>query len=129
MAAVDPVSGLAVPSIGNSYFVTSTEKDTGSFAESVEPQLVSAGSNPDHSHWLVSVKYGPYDANQFPSDPTLWPIKLAWGSQKYERAEAKDKDGNPVKNSAGDPFGDPLTVDDSRSLITVEGDRPKREGG
>ncbi|MEM9019935.1 MAG: hypothetical protein AAGC44_05170 [Planctomycetota bacterium] len=42
-------------------------------------------------------------------DPLNRPPDIAWGSNTYERVLEKDINGNPIVNSAGDPFDPPLT--------------------
>lgn len=92
------------------------EFDRGSFVESIEATM-----NQDLTgiEWTVVVNYGPYDAGTFSNDPSLWPIKVSFGGDKTEKVIAKDKADNPIVNSAGDPFDPPITIDDSRSTMTV----------
>ena len=108
-----------VPWIGAYYYVNSNEVDAGSFISDVEYTCESAGANPEHSTWIVKATYSPYDSNTFGSDPTLWPIRVTYGSKSYEKNVEEDQSGNPVRNSAGDRFETPVTVDDSRDMITV----------
>jgi hypothetical protein len=110
----------ALPIIGNSYFVNSSEKDLGSFASQITYQQEIGEANGNTGQWLVTVQYTPYDAAMFGTDPTAWPIKIRFTGQKYEKVLYADQAGNPIVNSAGDPFSDPVTVDDSRSLITIQ---------
>lgn len=94
------------------------EYDRGSFAESVEASC-NADVDSGGIEWIVTVNYGPYDAGQFGADPSLWPIKVSFGGERTEKVISKDKAGNPITNSAGDPFDPPITIDDSRSTMTV----------
>jgi hypothetical protein len=118
-ASTNGVRQPTLPIIGNSYYVTSTEKDLGSFAEEINYRLESASANPDHAVWNVTVNYGPYDANTFPENPIDWPIVAWFGSQNFERIAWKDRNGDPIKNSANSAFSEPVTVDDNRSLLYV----------
>lgn len=120
--AADPLTGFYVPSVGNSYsFMAGTpyaEADTGSFAQSVTATEDDDGGG---RQWTVAVDYGAYDVSgSQPADPTQWAIKVTHEAQSYERVVAFDQDGVAIRNSAGDPFGDPVTVDDSRSVLAVE---------
>lgn len=103
-----------IPSPGNTYD-TGVEHDYGAFAGPIEVQEETE----DGKSWLVTVTYSPYDMSQFGPDPTAWLPRIQFGSQKYEKAVDKDQNGNPVTNSAGDPFADPITIDDTRDIITV----------
>jgi hypothetical protein len=107
-----------LPGVGNSYFVNSVEKDFGSFAADVSYrwETITAGGG---CAWIVSVSYGPYDANQFSQTPTDWPIKVSFSSVKFERALLYDQSNTPIVNSAGDPFKDPVTLDNSRPILRV----------
>jgi hypothetical protein len=119
-AAVDPDTGLAVPLVGNSYTNGTatffhTEVDAGAFVQSVSAEENSE----DGKAWLVTVEYGPYDASQFSDNPLDWPLRVSFGANRYEKILQKDEDGNAIVNSSGDPFSEPATIDDSRSLITT----------
>lgn len=112
-------SAAGIPALGTSYEVTSTEKDTGSYVQSITCRCESASANPDHAQWKVTASYGPYDATAWSQNPIEWPLKLSWSWAQYERIIWADVDGNPILNSAGDPFSDPVTIDDSRPVLRV----------
>lgn len=122
--AVDPVSTLAVPGLGDHYALyddrnsppTLVEQDLRSFVNSVSATEDDDGSG---VQWTVEVQYSPYDASTFGSDPTLWPIRCSFGGERFERVVWLDQAGNAILNSAGDPFSEPITIDDSRPTITV----------
>lgn len=118
-SAVDPTTGLAIPSIGDT-FDNGTETDLGSFAETDQIEEESS----DGKSWIVTINYGPYDATEFSENPLDWKPKVSYGAQKFERILEKDEDGNPVINSAGCPFKDPLSRDDSRPTITIVRNMP-----
>ena len=122
--AVDPNTSTAIPSIGNSYTnstgaYAATETDTGSFVQSIEV-AEDGGSSSGGMQWLVTVKYGPYDATQFSATAVDWPIRVSFGGNHYDKVVWFDQAGNAIRNSAGDPFDSPITRDDTRSVITVE---------
>lgn len=90
------------------------EADHGSFLESGEAVLDSDGAG---MQWTVTLNYGPYVP--FDQDPSLWPIKVSFGGERTEKVIYFDKGGGAIVNSAGDPFDPPITIDDSRSTMTV----------
>lgn len=92
------------------------EFDNGAFVESISAEMDQGQGG---IQWTVTVNYAPYDASLFGSDPSLWPIKVSFGGDRTERVVYFDKFGNPITNSAGDPFDPPITIDDSRSTMTV----------
>ncbi len=108
-----------VPKIGDEFRLPSGEVDTSSFVEEVACELESRSVNPPHSQHGVSVKYGPYEANLFPEEPDQWPIIVTFGYNEKERIVYFDRNGDPVVNSAGDRFEDPLTEIDYDTVITV----------
>ncbi len=69
--------------------------------------------------WKVVVKYGPGNTLELGGDPTLWKIRVRFGGERIDRVVLFDLDGNPIMNSAGDKFADPLTVDDGWSTMLI----------
>lgn len=53
------------------------------------------------------------------SGSTQDPIEIEWNTVEVQSPAEKDKDGNAVVNSAGDPFDPPAMKDESRWQITV----------
>lgn len=120
----DPTAGAkavmaatGIPQIGTTYSTSGAgaEADAGAFVVGLEARE----SSDDGKGWDVTVQYGPYNASLFSVNPTSWPSKVTWSAHKYERALFFDKSNNAILNSAGDPFGEPVTVDDSRTVMTV----------
>jgi hypothetical protein len=97
----------------------SAVRDAGAFVQGHRYKRERAGPNPDGCTWLVTVDYGPYDTSVFTQSPTDWPTKIAFTAQQYERVIWVDQAGDAILNSAGDRFADPVTIDDSRPIITV----------
>lgn len=123
----------AVPvAIGNYYLVldaggATVEKDLQSFALEIAAAVESAAD--DGCSWLVTVNYGPYDAQTFGPNPIDHPLKISFGFAKYEKVVDKtvpDEDGNTeaIVNSAGDYFDPPPVKDDSRPLIKITRNEP-----
>lgn len=115
LGAVDPSSGLAVPSIGSTFYSTSTNKDLGAFVQSLDAQE----ENEDGLSWLVTAQYGPYDASMFGADPVAWPIKVVFTGQMREQIIYYDQAGDAIVNSAGEGYDDPITIDDPRYTMTI----------
>ena len=92
------------------------EEDRGAFANVIEAVNDSDVNNAG-IEWTVTVTYGPREL--FDANPSLWPIKVSFGGERTEKAIAKDIVDIPIANSAGDPFNPPITIDDSRSTMTV----------
>lgn len=119
--AVDPATSVSVPGIGSHYtnglgpYDDEFEFDTGAFVDSIS----AAEDGPEGIQWVVTVQYGPFDWTQFQGDADLWPIRVSFGGERTERVIYFDNNGDPILNSAGDPFGDPITVDDSRTVLTI----------
>lgn len=92
------------------------EFDLGAFVQSVQAQ-----EDPDGGgvQWTVTVEYGPYDTNALGSDPVAWPIRVTVAGDTFERVVYFDVSGNPIRNSAGDPFGDPITIEDARVTLQI----------
>ena len=102
-------------------------RDAGAFLEDV--QYARKSRTPEGCEWELTLKYGPYDASVFGQNPVQWPLRFSFGMQKYERAvdTAYDGSGNPtvaIVNSAYCRFADPVTIDDSRTILTVKRNEP-----
>ena len=113
--AVDPNTSLTIPDIGIFYDNGLGTTDKGSYVN----QIDIAEEHEDGLSWVVTCSYGPYEALTFPQNPLSWPLKVTWGGKTVEKLVLYDQAGNPILNSAGDPFDEPITIDDSRSSLTV----------
>jgi hypothetical protein len=76
--------------------------------------------------WKVTVQYGPYDwTTATPlGDPSNFPIRFRWEIEEFERPSIKDVTGAAILNSAGQPFGEPVMVEDSRRVLLVVRNEP-----
>jgi hypothetical protein len=115
LGASDPTTGVHVAYIGNSYAPTSANRDYGAFVQSLDAQE----ENEDGLSWLVTAEYGPYDAGLFGANPVEWPVKVVFKGQMREQIIYYDQAGNPLVNSAGEPWADPVTIDDPRFSLVV----------
>lgn len=119
-------------SLGNRYQLkddagTVYEHDDAAFAMKVDASVDSAAE--DDRTWTVTVDYGPFDPTQFPENPIDQPLKISWGSNRFERTcdeTAPDSDGatEAIVNSAGDYFDPPIAMDDSRPTLKIVRNEP-----
>jgi hypothetical protein len=94
--------------------------DLGAFVQKHAYSRSHARQNTSSANWTVTVEWGPYDASLFPSDPTLWPITIEFGGNRFEQVIWADvTTGNPIVNSAGRRFEEPCLADNSRVTFTV----------
>lgn len=120
----DPLTGAiavraaaGVPQLGD-YFVDSDGAyDHGAYVEAIEATEESTENG--GYQWLVRVTFGPYDTSTFGSDPMLWPLRVSFGGEPVDKVIWFDKTGAPIRNSATDPFGEPIVIDDSRSTFVA----------
>jgi hypothetical protein len=56
---------------------------------------------------------------EFVEDPLKRPAEITWGFFETQRAVEKDNNNDPIDNSAGDPFLNPIIVDDSHLEVTI----------
>ncbi len=113
------VAALAHPDLPRTsdFYLAGAEWDEQSFVQSLSVELLSY--NGDSVDYLVTANYGPFDAPSYGTEPLEWPIRIRASFQQYEKVIWVDQDGKAVRNSAGDPFGDPVVVDDSRPMLVV----------
>jgi hypothetical protein len=112
-----------IPNVGSTYGINIgvtglEETDPGAFVQSIDADEIG-GDDSDGTAWVVTVQYGPYDTASFGSDPLSWKPVVSFGGRELEKVVAFDKDGNAILNSAGDQFGDPVLIDDSRSTFNI----------
>lgn len=111
-----------IPQIGEYYtngldpYADYYEVDLGSFANSVNCECVG-GAEGAGVAWRVTVQYQPWQP--FSADPTERKIRVVFGGERTERVVDFDRHGNPIRNSATDRFGDPVTVDDHITTMTI----------
>lgn len=71
----------------------------------------------DQREWIVTVEYG--RAPNVAENPLSEPSELDIEGREFEVAIDRDRNGNPLVNSAGDPFDPPVTIEDNRIIVTV----------
>ncbi|CEF48257.1 unnamed protein product [uncultured bacterium] len=100
-----------------------SEADRSTFATSFNCDAVDG----DPCLWIVTVGYGPWDANQVgnpDANPLNNPIDVSWGFREYAEVLTRDLNGRLVRNTAGDPFDPPVEYDDPRLMLTVIRNEP-----
>jgi hypothetical protein len=105
--APDPTA--TPPVVGDAWH----EADPGSRVVSI---TADEDGQADGCGWTVTVDYGPGEASDNPLDE---PPQLDWQFTAYERPVDQDTSGNPIVNTAGDPFDPPPMRDDSRPVLVI----------
>lgn len=111
----------AIPVIGSKYHNgldvsdPDYEFDNGSFANSIQMEPWDSPTA-----WKVTVQYGAFNTSEFGSNPTNWKVRVRFGGERTERVVVFDKAGNPILNSTGDRYGEPITVDDHITTMTIQ---------
>ena len=115
-----------VPQLGETYNNAHVSTGVGPYDDDYEEDLASFvneisvdAASEDGIYWTVTVNYGPGNTLELGGDPTLWKIRVRFGGERTERVVLFDRHGNPIMNSAGDRFGDPLTVDSHMSTMLI----------
>jgi hypothetical protein len=118
--AVKGASGI--PTIGAHYQNGVAEADPrheydfGSFVQGIQVDETPDGAQIE---WKVTVQYGPWSPAVFGSNPVEWPLRVTFGGERTEKVIEFDKTGAPIRNSAKDKFGDPVTIDDHITTLLV----------
>lgn len=111
----------AIPIIGSHYnnglspVDPDYEFDNGSFANSIRMEPWDS-----NGAWKVTVDYGAFNSAEFSSNPTIWKVRVRFGGERTERVVIFDNAGNPILNSTGDRYGEPITVDDHITTMTIQ---------
>jgi len=81
-------------------------------------ELTTSLDSEDGKSSTVTINFGPWDEEE--KNPLLQPPDIQYSiSAQHEKIIDKDQQGQPVVNSAGDPFDDPTTIDESRLTLSV----------
>ncbi len=112
--------------LGDQYLtINALESDQYAYCTSINSVQESTG---DYLHFIVSVEYGAYSvvwAGGGPDqNPLLQPIDVEWGWNSHEVVADIDINGNPIVNTAGDPYDPPLIEDDPRPTMSVTRNEP-----
>jgi len=96
-----PVLGDAFPDDANAYC-----------------KQISVSCQAGYKYWTVQCDYDDLYDNAG-STPANDETQISWSSELFQRPAWKDKDGNGVVNSAGDPFNPPVMRDDHRLVCRI----------
>lgn len=100
-------SHASLPRIGSAH-----PEDPGAWCNSLTPKCVAGWKA-----WVVDASYS--SEREMNEDPTAEPAIITWNSEQFQAPAVKDRNGDSICNSAGDPFDPPLQGDDSRRVVTV----------
>lgn len=95
------------------------EVDAGAFVAEITAECLG-GEEGAGVAWKVTCSYQPWDPSTFGVNPIDWPLRVTFGGERTERVVDFDvTTGDPIRNSAGDRFGDPVTVDDHFTTLLI----------
>jgi hypothetical protein len=100
-------SNVSLPVIGSAF-----PDDANAVCKSIDVACVDG-----FTKWHVTCNYD--DTYQVESTPTNDETRISWSSEIFQREAWKDKDGDGVLNSAGDPFNPPVMRDDARTVCRI----------
>lgn len=81
-------------------------------------QSIQISNDPlSRTFWSVTAGYS--TERELNQDPTLEPAEISWDPEEFQRPLVLDKNGDPVTNSAFDPYDPPYMIDDARQIVTV----------
>jgi hypothetical protein len=103
----------------NPSYNTSTEQDLFACVQAID---IEPEGN-DGLMWIITLSYGWYNPLQAgggkEQNPLQMPIEVSWALRDHEAVLQYDVNGNPVLNTAGDPYDPPVVIDDPRLVMTV----------
>lgn len=70
--------------------------------------------------WIVEVNYGPWDPYRHASSPLLLKPLVTMEGATYQQICDADVNGNPIVNTAGDPYDPPVERDASKCAIRIQ---------
>lgn len=94
-----------------------SESDGGAFVNDIEVTCSKASKS--YYYWDATVQYGPIDPSVNPLNPLNEQPRVAWGWAQFQEAVTKDRDDNPVLNTAFDPFDPAISRDQSRPILSL----------
>lgn len=67
--------------------------------------------------WKAVVTYS--NEREIRDNPLDEPARISWDGEEFQKPAVKDKNGDAILNSAGDPYDPPVMVDDTRIAATI----------
>lgn len=102
------LTATGVPGIGDQH-----PNDVTSYCRSVRGRNESASP----FFWTITSVYS--SERERGVDPTADPVQISWSTEQFQRVADKDRNGEGIVNSAGDPFDPPPMRDDSRRSVQI----------
>lgn len=86
--------------------------------------IKASADSDDSLNWVITVTYKKLanatdDSEDSEDSPLDDKAEISWDFQQYEENVEFDQAGKAIKNSAGDPFQNPIVRDRSRAVLTV----------
>jgi hypothetical protein len=107
------------------YYQTVTESDRGSLC--MGGKIQDEGAD-DGKSWIATVQYGPLSPLDWGAggpSPMDKPMEISWDAIRLDEVCMYDVDGNPILNTALDPYIDPpVTRDGSRPMLILVRNEP-----
>lgn len=104
--------GTSIPSIGDAH-----PNDASAFVSNIGPP------NRDKDNrklWTVGVEYETLSADTPEENPLNEDALVEWGFTAYQKIIAKDAGGEPILNSANDPYDPPLEGEKYRLNVRIQ---------
>jgi hypothetical protein len=127
--AIDPNSGLKVPTQGNNF-----DGDVPAISDPIVSGVSVKQYEKQNTIWEVTVTFSEKTSSDSDSDKNVWQDypwnetpSVVWGSGTLNQVIATDFDGKAIVNSAGDPFDTAITR--PAALMTVTCTFNKKIGG
>lgn len=73
----------------------------------------------NRTSYLVTVEYETDRADTPEDDPLDDPVQVSWSGREYTESIVEDIDGNPILNSALDPYDPAYVVDKQRLMVRI----------
>lgn len=113
IGAVSATYGILIGTV----YVNGDLSETDPYALALKMSATPFGD--DGREWRVTVEYGKPDSPDLTENPLEDPPTLDIEGREIEIPVERDKDGNLIVNSAGDPFDPPLTITEDHIIITI----------
>jgi len=73
-------------------------------------------SSEDGLDWIVTANYGTPEEEENPLNERP---KVSWSLAQFQENVEYDINGKPILNSAGEPYSEPVQIDQSRLVLTI----------
>lgn len=126
-APADAATGVGLPDYGSTY-TWFTKTDPWAVCLSVKvkrgKKRIANPGGKDRAIWVCTVTHSskPQQTNQFVprENPLDQPPIISGNFQNYKKQAHRDKDGNPVQNSARQPYNPVPEIDDAFDTVVIK---------